>query len=88
MWVVWKERNGRIFPNKLHSLEEFWKTLTSNLLETIRSMQWSEDEKVFSGPEKRIAEDWGLNKAMLDGLRARINTYGISSPIVWFPPPR
>ena len=51
-------------------------------------MQWSEDDKVFSGTEKRIAEEWGLNKAILDGLHERIKTYRISSPNAWFPPPR
>ena len=51
-------------------------------------MQWSEDDKVFSGPKKRIEEEWGLNKAILDGLCERIKTCGISSPNVWFPPPQ
>ena len=77
MCVVWKERNGRIFHDKFHSSEDVWKTLTSNLLETIHSMQWSEDDKVFSGPEKRIEEEWGLNKEILDGLHERIKTYRI-----------
>ena len=49
-------------------------------------MQWSEDDKVFSGPEKRIAKEWGLNKEILYGLHERIKTYRISSPNAWFPP--
>ena len=44
IWAIWKEQNNRLFRGKQHSHEEAWKTITTNLMETIRRMQWSDED--------------------------------------------
>ena len=56
IWVIWKERNNRIFRGQGQSQEESWKIITTNLMETVYSMQWSDEDRDFIGMEKRIAE--------------------------------
>ena len=68
IWVIWKELNNIIFRGKQHSHEESWKNITTNLMETVRSMQWSDKDKEFAGPEKRIAEAWGLDRGVISEL--------------------
>ena len=48
--------------------KEVWKTLTSNLVETIHSMEWNEEYTEFIGPKMLIAEGWGLVRGTMDGL--------------------
>ena len=40
-------------------------------METICNMQWNEEDKDFLGLEKRIVEEWGLDRGTLDGLHQR-----------------
>ena len=53
MWVIWNEQNDEIFRGKQQSSEEFRKILTSNLMEMVRNMQWSEEDKEFIGSKKK-----------------------------------
>ena len=68
LWVIWKERNSRIFQERERSLEASWKSIYSNLLETIYNMQWSDENKEFIGWEKSVAEAWGLDKGVISDL--------------------
>ena len=50
-------------------------------------MQWNEEDKDFSGLEKRIVEEWGLNRGTLDGLHQRDKICRVLSLNSWSPPP-
>ena len=88
MWVIWKEQNDIIFRGKQQSPEEVWKIITSNLMETVRGMQWSKEDKEFPGPKKRIAEAWGLDSGIINGLHQKPKSCRVESPNSWSPHPR
>ena len=52
-------------------IEEVWKTLVDNLLSTIRSMQWNDQDKIIPREESHVTDAWGLNKSQMEGLRRR-----------------
>ena len=57
-------------------------------METVRGMQWSKEDKEFPGPEKRIAEAWGLDSGIINGLHQKPKCCRVESPNSWSPPPR
>ena len=71
MWCIWKERNGRIFRDNRSSPDEVWKWVRKNLLSSIKSMQWHDEDKLMPTDEIHVEEFWGLDKPQLDGLRIR-----------------
>ena len=71
MWVIWKEWNDRIFRGKQQSPQEFWKIITSNLMEIVCNMQWSEEDKEFASLERILAEEWGLDSGVINGLHQK-----------------
>ena len=81
LWVIWKEQNNKIFRERERSLEASWKTICSNLLETIRSMQWSDEDKEFIGWEKSVAEAWGLDKGVISDLPWKPKVCKVESPL-------
>ena len=55
-------------------------------MDTIRSLQWSDDDKEFVGWEKRVAEAWGLDKGVISELHQKPTVCRMESPISWSPP--
>ena len=88
MWCIWKEKNGRIFRDKLSSPDRVWQMVRENILSTIRSMQWHDEDKFIPADEIHVGEFWGLDKSQLDGLHKRDRILHPSSPKLWSPPPR
>ena len=86
MWCIWKERNGRIFRDKMNDVDEVWKTLKENLMPMICSMQWSDYDKIIQREESYVAENCGLDRSHMDGLRRREKVCKPSSPNSWSPP--
>ena len=80
MWCLWKERNGRIFRDKSNNIENLWKTVKDNLLSTIRSMHWHDQDKLISAEEIHITNHWGLDKTQVAGLYWRDKIIKPSSP--------
>lgn len=73
MWMIWKERNRRIFQNKEMSLEQVWDKTMSHIKETILVETWStEDWKTTLG-EEQILHKLNLKQGML-------------APQMWKPP--
>ena len=50
-------------------------------------MQWSDEDKEFTGPEKRIEEAWGLDRGVINELLQKPKSCRVESPMSWCPPP-
>ena len=87
MWCIWKERNVRIFQDKCSSLNKVWQLVRENLLSSIKSMQWHNEDKLIPVDENHVGKFWGLDKPQLDGLRKRDRILQPSSPKSWSLPP-
>ena len=61
--------------------------MKDNLLSTIRSMQWQDQDKIIPPEEAHIAKSWGLDRSQMEGLHSRERIYTPSSPSSWSPLP-
>ena len=86
LWCIWKERNGRIFKDRRHNVDYIWMTLHENLLSSIRSSQWDDEDKIIPREEIHVAANRGIDKSHMDGLRCRENICKLASPSLWSPP--
>ena len=68
MWCLWKERNGRIFRDKSNNIEKVWQMVKDNLLSSIRSMQWHDEDKLIPADETHIMEIWGIDRTQMAGF--------------------
>ena len=87
MWCIWKERNVRIFRDKHNCIEKVWHMVRDNLLSSIRSMQWHDEDKLIPADEVHIREFWGVDKTQLDGIHKHDRILQPSSPTYWSRPP-
>ena len=87
MWCIWNERNGRIFKDRKKNVDEFWSILQGNLLSSILSSQWDEEDKIIPKEEHHVAKNWGIEKAQLDGFRSKVKLCRPVSPSLQSPPP-
>ena len=55
-------------------------------METIRSIQWSDEDKEFIGWEKSVAEAWGLDKEVISDLPRKPKVCRVESPSSSSPP--
>jgi len=44
IWLLWKERNQRIFRDKNNPLEKIWVKIKEAIRETILAETWEEEE--------------------------------------------
>ena len=51
-----------------------------NLLSSIKSMQWHDEDKLIPVDEIHVGEFWGLDKMQMEGLRLRDKILQPSSP--------
>ena len=86
MWCIWKERNGRIFRGESSNPDKVWQTVRANLLASVKSMQWHDEDKLIPADESQVGEFWSLNKLQLDELRMRPKPLQPDSPKFWSPP--
>ena len=87
MWCIWKEWNGRILWDKRFILDKVWQTMWENLLSSIRSMHWHDEDKLIPTDEIHVGKIWGLDKSQLDGLRKCDRILHPSSPKSRYLPP-
>eukprot|EP00253_Pinus_taeda_P033746 PITA_33746 len=74
LWMVWKERNRRIFQNKVKNSEKIWKRVVNLTRETILVKKWDmEDWKTDQG-EEQILQNLNLKYEMVHNKQSeRIN---------------
>ena len=80
LWCILEEGNGRIFRDRRRNVYEVWTILQKNFLSSIRSSQWDEEDKIIPKEECHDAENWGIDKAQLDGFQIKVKTYRPASP--------
>lgn len=84
-WLLWKERNNRIFNNVGRSIDTLWQLLKQNLQETLAIRHWQETDLPDSPQERLIMNVWNLNLSSLAHVTARSPTIP-ASPLFWSPP--
>ena len=68
MWCLWKEQKARIFRYQHRDSEAVWNMVKDNLLSSIWSMQWHDQDKIIPREEAQIAASWGLDSSLMEGL--------------------
>ena len=87
MWYLWKERSGRIFCDKSNNIEKVWQKVKDNLLSSIRSMQWHDEDKLIPTEKIHIMKIWGIDKTQMVEFYWRDRIIKPSSPNFWLAPP-
>eukprot|EP00253_Pinus_taeda_P009559 PITA_09559 len=84
-WILWKERNNRVFNNSRRPIEILWLLLKKNLQETLVLRTWLDTDWSDSLQERLILNSWNLNLSSLPNIKSRPPTKFVS-PIQWSPP--
>ena len=61
-WVLWKERNNRIFWDNLSIEDEVWKRIIHNIQDTVQNKQLEDRDEEFSELDAIIDDGWGISK--------------------------
>lgn len=83
-WILWKERNMRIFNKISRPIDTLWLLLKQNLQETLAIRRWHDTDLPKSPQERHIMKACNLDLSFLDHAKAR---YPIRStyPLTWYP---
>jgi len=65
LWMVWKERNRRVFQNSTKDPEVIWERIVENMRETILVDKWESDEWKANSEEQEILNKLNLNLEMV-----------------------
>ena len=65
IWMLWKERNHRIFGDKTKKPEEIWKRVINFVKETILAEEWKEEEWKADQNEGQILIKLNLKYEMI-----------------------
>eukprot|EP00253_Pinus_taeda_P022049 PITA_22049 len=84
-WVLWKERNNRIFNNISRPIDTLWLLLKQNLQENLAIRHWQDTNLPDSPQERLIMNAWNLNLTSLTHVKAQPPT-SPASPLFWSPP--
>ena len=69
MWCLWNEQKARIFRDQHRDSKAVWNMVKDNMLSSIWSMQWHDQDKIIHREEAQIAASWGLDSYLMEGLR-------------------
>ena len=83
-WILWKERNSRIFNNISRPIDTLWLLLKQNLQETLAIRNWQDTDLPESSQECLIMNTWNLDLSFLAHVKARPPT-SFASPLTWSP---
>lgn len=61
MWIIWKERNRRIFKDHSSPLDTLWNTICQNIKETLLLQTWHEEDFPSLPQEQNIWANWNLH---------------------------
>lgn len=65
IWLLWKERNQRIFRDKSNPPEKIWGKIKETIRETILAETWEEEEWNTTQEEKRILDRLNIEFNMI-----------------------
>lgn len=84
-WVIWKERNNKIFKNHSMPLDTLWLLLKQNLQETLALRHWKDSDLPVSPQECLILANWNLDLTFLAHIKPNSSIHS-ESPQFWSPP--
>eukprot|EP00253_Pinus_taeda_P023386 PITA_23386 len=84
-WILWKERNNRVFNNSRRPVEILWLLLKQNLQETLALRSWQETDWPNSPQEQLIRNSWNLNLSNAPPDTSSPTPKSVS-PLHWSPP--
>ncbi len=84
-WILWKERNNRVFNNISRPIDTLWLLLKKNLQETLAIRHWQDTDLPDSPQECLIMKAWNLDLSLLAHVKSRPPTSS-ASPLNWSPP--
>lgn len=84
-WIVWKERNNRVFNNISKPIDTLWLLLKKNLQETLAIRHWQDSDLPDSPQEHLIMKAWNLDLTFLAQVKSKPPTSS-ASPLNWSPP--
>ena len=79
IWMVWKERNRRIFQDKSKGFETIWKRIVSSVREMILAEKWEEDDWKADQNEEQILMKLNLNYEMVHTKKVQGNSRNAQS---------
>lgn len=65
IWLIWKERNQRIFQDKINPPEMIWKRTQKFIRETILAEAWEQEDWKTTPEEGRILTSLNLEQGMV-----------------------
>ena len=65
MWMIWKERNMKIFQNKEISPKMIWKRTQSHIREAILAETWNQEDWKTTPKEEKILAYLHLEQGMV-----------------------
>jgi len=71
-WILWKERNNRIFNDLSKPLDTLWLLLKQNMQETLALRHWKDLDLVDSPKECLILRDWKLDLTFLAQVKTSL----------------
>jgi len=79
IWLVWKERNRRIFQDKSEGPEAIWKRVISSVRETILAEEWEAEEWKAEQNEEQILAKLNLKYEMVHTRKVKGNSKNVQS---------
>lgn len=83
-WILWKERNNRVFNNTSKPIDLLWLHLKQNLQETLAMRQWQLMDLPELPQEHLILKAWNMEFAPLVHKNSSSSTSS-TSPLNWSP---
>ena len=60
-WIIWKEKNGRLFEGRTNTPEDVWKQTILHIIQSLGLHSWESTYLKASLAETRILTRWGIN---------------------------
>eukprot|EP00253_Pinus_taeda_P031278 PITA_31278 len=80
LWMIWKERNRRIFQNSAKNPEVIWARVVESMRETILISKWANDDRKENLEEQEILNTINLKPEMVHIKRSASHDMRTQSP--------
>jgi len=84
-WLLWKERNSRIFNNTSRTTDALWLIYKRNIQETLAIRTWYDTDMPEAQQERDIFKEWNLDLSAFAKVITR-PPRSSTSPSSWSPP--
>eukprot|EP00253_Pinus_taeda_P020218 PITA_20218 len=84
-WILWKERNNRVFNNSSKPIDTLWLLLQYNLRETLALRQWLPADLSELPQEHLILNAWNMDFSSPVQINP-CSPASSASPLIWSPP--